>query len=233
MDRSQHTLHPRYRVHPCQHSRAGRQRRRPRCTAGSHHVRSGTARLGSRRHHRRRVRCLRQVLERLASSGHWQSSTPATLTSCSSPSLTAQPVHARRGHCHGACQKRGWSLVSCDAGGIDMSTPTGEAFAGNMLVFAQLEAASSGSEPKTRWRPRRRPVSVWAVLRHSLTPLSSASLLSARRAAHCLPLPQAWRRTASALPAAAHAGTRAPSRLSWCHNGPQSYAHSLTRAVAA
>jgi len=51
-------------------------------------------------------------------------------------------------------------------------------------------------------------VSVWAVLRHSLTPLSSASLLSARRAAHCLPLPQAWRRTASALPAAAHAGTR-------------------------
>ncbi|GAB2736780.1 recombinase family protein [Sinomonas soli] len=35
--------------------------------------------------------------------------------------------------------RRGWSLVSCDAGDIDMSTPTGEALAGSMLVFSQLE----------------------------------------------------------------------------------------------
>lgn len=32
-----------------------------------------------------------------------------------------------------------WSLVSCDTADVDMSTPTGEALAGNMLVFAQLE----------------------------------------------------------------------------------------------
>lgn len=32
-----------------------------------------------------------------------------------------------------------WSLISCDTGDLDMSTPTGEALAGNMFVFAQLE----------------------------------------------------------------------------------------------
>lgn len=32
-----------------------------------------------------------------------------------------------------------WSLVSCDTGDLDMSTPTGEALAGNMFVFSQLE----------------------------------------------------------------------------------------------
>lgn len=32
-----------------------------------------------------------------------------------------------------------WSLVSCELGDIDMSTPMGEAMAGNVLVFAQLE----------------------------------------------------------------------------------------------
>lgn len=35
--------------------------------------------------------------------------------------------------------KKGWNLISCDVGDIDMSTPMGEAMAGNMLVYARLE----------------------------------------------------------------------------------------------
>lgn len=53
-------------------------------------------------------------------------------------------------------QREGWALLALDSP-ADLTTPTGEAMAGVLAVFAQLERRLIGERTRLRWQSAARP----------------------------------------------------------------------------